>query len=223
MVDIDKKVILLLPSKTGTNSIKKCFIESGFNFAQPIKKITYPVYHSTLKEIIEIYDIDKNNLNEYKILHFVRNPFERFISAWIHQIEIMGWNNFKLNDIISMVETYKNLSRYDTDKFYEKFYGSVKYKDNFYKNNNWGGLRFWWEQNWWNDLEANINFFKLEDIKFSTKKISEYIECDLKELDLIRPNSNKNENIDYSIYKKEFENRIFDLYKADYIKYNYEF
>lgn len=223
MVDIKNKIILLLPSKTGTNSIKKCFVESGINFSDPINKSSYPIYHSTISEILYLFDIKKEELKNFKILHFIRDPYDRFISSWIHQSEIMGWYNFKLDDMIGMVEKNKHLVRHNTDNFYQSFYGDISYKNKFFKNNNWGGLRFWWEQNWWNDLETPTKIFKLEDIKDSTESISEYIGHDLKKLPHIRPNMIEKNINDYSVYKKVYGNRVYDLYKNDYILFDYEF
>lgn len=223
MVDIKNKIILLLPSKTGSNSIRKCFNESGFDFIEPKNKSNYPTYHSTISEIIHLFDIKKEELKNFKILHFIRHPYNRFISSWIHQSEIMGWYSLKLDDIISMVEKHKHLVRYNTDEFYKNFYGDTSYKDRFFKNNNWGGLRFWWEQNWWNDLEIPTKIFKLEDIMDSTESISEYLGCDLKNLPNLRPNIMRKNINDYSIYKEVYGDRVYELYKNDYILFDYEF
>ena len=126
MVSNKHKLILLTPPKTASNSIIRSLEEIGVVFNTPLKNVKHPITHLTLDEIIDLYNIQ--NIDEYKVIQFVRNPFDRFISAYIHQIEIMGREDISLEQMIEKVETYKNISKTNMDNFYEKFYGGLTYK-----------------------------------------------------------------------------------------------
>lgn len=221
MISKKHKLILLVPPKTGSNSIKKCFEDANIVFDSPIKKLQFPIYHSTLSEILLAYDISYEDLNKYKILQITRNPYERYMSSWIHQNEIIGFET-KIEIFTENLKKYKNLLRIDINQFYIKFYGSLNYRDKFYKNNNWGGLRFWWEQNWWNDLEVPIKNFKLENIKNDINELSKYVNIELNMLPKIRPNMDKNNNYDYINHINIVKNDIMELYINDFKLYNYD-
>jgi hypothetical protein len=227
MVSKKNKVIFLLPPKTGSTSLKKCLIDAGINFSNQIKRVDYPVYHSTLSEIMEVYDIKENELDEYKIVQIVRNPFDRFISAWQHQIDIssrMLSTSYSLSEMINKVEFHKNLLPNEIDKFYELFYGSVKFKINSFKNGTWGGMRFWCEQNWWNTKTDTTKYFKLEDLKTNTSELSDYIKINLSSLPHIKPNSQSKRNLDYrAYYTEENMNSVKKLFNNDITLFNYEF
>jgi L-rhamnose mutarotase len=57
----------------------------------------------------------------------------------------------------------------------------------------------------------------------STESISEYLGCDLKNLPNLRPNIMRKNINDYSIYKEVYGDRVYELYKNDYILFDYEF
>ena len=220
MVSNKHKLILLTPPKTASNSIIRSLEEIGVVFNTPLKNVVHPLTHLTLDEIIDLYDIQ--NIDEYRVIQFVRNPFDRFISAYIHQIEIMGREDISLREIIEKVETYKDISKTNIDKFYEEFYGGLIYKQIKFHNKNWGGLRFWWEQNWWNESKKEIKIFKFEEITKDIKPLSEYINIELVGLKNIRPNMGEKNIVNYESFKNEFGKKIYDMYINDFKLYEYE-
>jgi hypothetical protein len=89
---------------------------------------------------------------------------------------------------------------------------------------NWGGSRFYFEQNWFNDINANIKYFKLENLQNSTKELSEYLNIKISEF----PHINKNiKNISESKYKLFYNNvgkdMVSEMYNNDLKMFGYEF
>jgi hypothetical protein len=72
--------------------------------SNPTKHVDYPIYHSTLTEIMEVYNVKEDELGDYKIIQIVRNPFDRFISAWRHQMEIVSRFTNTPHYVISLPE-----------------------------------------------------------------------------------------------------------------------
>ena len=70
-----------MPPKTASNSIRTTLEEQGVVFLKDTQKL--PQVHLKLSEIINRYDID--NLDDYKIIQIVRNPYSRFVSSFFFQ------------------------------------------------------------------------------------------------------------------------------------------
>lgn len=223
MVSKYNKFIFLLPPKTASTSFTKCLIDSGIKLSNPIKNTEYPQYHLTLSELTHCYDITNEEIKDYKIIQIVRNPYDRFISAWIHQKEILGYD-IKLDELISKLNQYKKLLPNNINSFYVKFYNTIQFKYKSFSEGNWGGCRFWYEQNWWNDINMHVEYFKLEDIKINITPISDYIGIKLNPLEKIKQNPNSYRKEDYRYYYTENNmNIIKSLYINDIEKYEYEF
>ena len=73
-----KKIIFLLPPKTGSSSLAKMIKDNGFEFEMVKTQL-----HPFLSEIIEYHKIQ--NISEYKIYQLCRNPFDRIISSFYFQ------------------------------------------------------------------------------------------------------------------------------------------
>jgi hypothetical protein len=58
MIDKNKKIIVLMPPKTASNSIKLTLKKQGVNFSNPTKKTTSPLIHLKLNEIVDLFEID---------------------------------------------------------------------------------------------------------------------------------------------------------------------
>lgn len=216
------KLIFLLPPKTGSTSLKWCLISSKISFDPVINIPNHPTIHLLLSEILKAYNIKKDELNQYKIIQITRNPYDRFISAVYHQ-NIIIKNNHTVSEYLEKLNKYLYMLPDNQDLFYEKFYTIASHKENNFKNNEWGGLRFWFKQEWWNDIGANVNYFKLESITENLGELSEFINIKLRDFPHARPaNSNRNNK-----YEKYFnETTIIDfkkLYDSDVKKFNYEF
>lgn len=217
------RIILITPPKTGTHSITSYIKNSGIESEAPVNSVNYPVYHLTLSEICKVYDIPYSDLNYFKILQCVRNPYSRMVSAWLHQNAILN-RKIDFNQLLSNVKQNKHLLPDNIDKFYVSFYGDIEHKNKSFRAGNWGGLRFYFEQNWFNDINVNIKYFKLEDLQKSTRELSEYLNIEILEF----PHINKNiKDISQSKYKSFYRNiqkdMISEMYSVDIKMFNYEF
>jgi hypothetical protein len=219
MISVKDKIILLLPPKTGSTSLRTCFTMSNVKFDVPIIKPDFPYYHLTLSELLLYHSIKINEIKNYKIIQITRNPYDRFISAWKHHNRLTK-KNISLDTIIKdLVENYHLLLN-NNDLFYVNFYGSINHKEAAFKKNNWGGIRFWYAQSWWNDLDANVHHYKLEDLSKNTDHLSDLIGISLKQLPHMRQG-----NISYNDYSSCFtsnvKNFINEKYTEDIIKFEY--
>ena len=139
VVSFKEKLIFLTPPKCSTYSLNKFLVDSNVSLNNPINHPQHPFYHPTLKEIIQAYNI--SNIKEYKIIQIVRNPYDRFISSYVHEQKLLK-KSLNLDNYISQIEQYKSLLPNNIDKFYKDFYQTLEYKNFYYKENSWGGLRF---------------------------------------------------------------------------------
>ena len=217
------RVILITPPKTGTHSITRYIKDSGIESEAPVNLVNYPIYHLTLSEICKVYDIPYSDLNYFKILQCVRNPYNRMVSAWLHQIAILN-SKVDFTQLLSNIKKNKHLLPNNVDEFYVSFYGGIEHKNKSFKAGNWGGLRFYFEQNWFNDINASIKYFKLEDLQKSTKELSEYLNIKISEF----PHVNKSiKDIPESKYKLFYSNAqkdtVSEMYGNDIKMFNYEF
>jgi hypothetical protein len=219
---IDKeKIILLLPPKTASNSFRKLLLDSGFRFRPPMREVNYPVYHLTLSEICYVYKIPTDQIGTYKIIQIVRNPYDRFVSAWFHQMDILK-TKISLDDLIERLNLYKHLLPNQIDDFYNRFYGNTSHKEKSFARGNWGGLRFYFNQCDWNDLNAKIHYFKLENLTENINPLSELINFKLADLPKIKVNSSTRE--DFTLYYTEKQKKsIEELFINDFKNLDYEF
>lgn len=221
IVSKENKIILITPPKTGTYSITNYLDKHVENKSNPIINVNWPIYHLTLSEICYVFDIKTKELKNYKIIQCIRNPYMRIASAYFHQMELI---NMKLNfeQFLEKIKELKYLLPYNLDEFYVKFYGDINYKYNSFKNNNWGGARFYYDQIWFNDLNVdNIKYFKLEDLSLDTTPLSTFLDIQTIEF----PHINKNKiSIDYkTLYTESLISIVNVLYKNDLKYFNYEF
>lgn len=215
MVNKEKKIIFLLPPKVGSSSIVYWLNQLGIK-ENPLYYLPHPSLHLTLKELCNLHGIPYSDLIHYKIIQITRNPLDRFISSYKHQNKLI---NFSLNpnDFLSHLKKYIYLLPNNLDEFYKKFYGDLKYKYYSYSNNTWGGIRFYYNQIWWNDLDASVKYFKLEDLIHSTDLLANYLNIPSSPL----PHVNK---LNLNINQTDFDQKeILNLFINDYKILNYEF
>jgi hypothetical protein len=187
-----------------------------------IETPNHPTIHLLLSETLKAYNIKIDELNQYKIIQVTRNPYDRFVSAVYHQ-NIITKKNYTVSEYLEELDKYLNLLPNNQDLYYEKFYGTILHKENNFKKNEWGGLRFWFKQEWWNDIGADVNYFKLESITKNLEELSEFINIKLVDFPYIRPGSS-NRNHKYEKYFNETTRINFEkLYNSDVEKFNYEF
>jgi hypothetical protein len=221
MIIEKEKIILLLPPKTASNSLRKLLMDSGFYFRPPIRKVDYPIYHLTLSEICYVYNIPIDQLTNYKIIQIVRNPYDRFISAWFHQMDILK-TKMSLDELIEKLGDFKHLLPNETDSFYESFYGSIEHKKKSFARGNWGGLRFYFNQTYWNDMNAIIHYFKLEELTEDISSLSELINFKLDDLPKIKVNSSTRADFN-NYYTDDQKKQVQKLFTDDFKDLDYEF
>jgi hypothetical protein len=78
MIDKNKKTIVLMPPKTASNSVRILLEQFGYNFYKDLNLSNIPQIHLMLSEIIKLYNIV--DLEEYKIIQVVRDPYHRYVS-----------------------------------------------------------------------------------------------------------------------------------------------
>jgi hypothetical protein len=190
MIDKNKKIIVLMPPKTASNSIKLTLKKQGVNFSNPTKKTTSPLIHLKLNEIVDLFEID--NLQEYKIFQIVRNPYIRFVSSYFHQMRIL--NNVKTIKFINYDLNQFSKHLYDTIKsenFLKNFYGDTSFIEMSIKNGiSWGGSRLYETQLSWKNLDCDITYFKLEEVSKNIEPISDFLKIPLPKLDFVNSFSN---------------------------------
>jgi hypothetical protein len=223
IVSKKNKIILITPPKTGTHSITQYLKNGGIENEIPNNFVNYPIYHLTLSEICNVYNISNNDLNNYKILQCVRNPYNRMVSAWRHQLIILN-KKIKFMELLKKIKDHKHLLPNDIDEFYKSFYSSIEHKNKSFRNGNWGGLRFYFEQNWFNDVNANIKYFKLEDLKHSTEELSNYLHIKTLKFPHINKNNDNMDASDYKLFYTDVEkNMVNKMYMNDIKLFGYEF
>ncbi len=217
------KIILITPPKTGTHSITEYLLKSGIQSDKPTIFPNYPIYHLSLSEICKVYDISAESLLNYKIIQCVRNPYNRMVSAWLHQNSILNTDT-SFSDLLIKVKENKHLLPNDVDSFYISFYGSIEHRRQSFRKGNWGGLRFYFEQNWFNDVNVDVKYFKLENLSKSTKELSDFLNIKESEFPHMNKNVNNKNELDYKyVYTDSEKSLVDDMYSVDIKMFDYEF
>lgn len=218
VVSLKHKLIFLTPPRCSTYSLRDFLDKGNIKMDEPIRSLTTPFYHATLSEIVYAYNINLKDLKNYKIIQVTRNPINRFISSYFYQQKILGIK-FDFESFISRVEQLKYLLPENPNEFFLNFYRSEEYKLEQYSVNQHGGLRFYYNQTWWNNLyiSPEINYFKLEDISSNSSPL-----CDLLNISpsINYPSSNTYPQ-DIKPILNLYKHRIYNLFLEDFIKFNY--
>lgn len=213
------KLIILLPPKTGSSSLRNLFFSYAGGFVRPIfRKLPYPHYHLTLSELMYVHAINKQNLGNYAILQVTRNPFSRFISSWKHQEQILE-RKIDAQELLDHLLVTKSLLPNAWEEFYQQFYDDSAHQAKSFKKGNWGGLRFFCDQIDWNDLGAKVNYIKLEDLSRDSTELSDFVGKKLPQLEKKNAGHYSSEiNLTYSQ-----KSVLYKLFEADFKMLNYEF
>ena len=229
VVSFKHKLIFLTPPKCSTYSLKVFLDKCGIQMDEPVRPLSIPFYHTTLSEIIYCYNIGLNELKNYKIIQIVRNPYDRFLSSYFHQTQLLNIDKDKIidnkffNTFISQIESFKYLLPENTNEFFSNFYQNEEYKWYHFNINQHGGIRFYYNQSWWNNINKSIkiNYFKLEDINKDINPLKNLLNINNTHL-----YSTENRR-SHSILKLKnlifkHKDRIYNLFKEDFKKFNYE-
>ena len=209
------KVIILTPSKCSTHSLKTFLESAGIEFDEPKREVNNIFYHSLLSEICYAYYIPPHRLSEFKIIQIVRNPYDRMISSYFSQKQIFPLLP-TFDGFLDNLQRSKYLLPFNVDEFYTQFYGDFNYKKHSLSNGNWGGLRFYFDQSWWNNLGANVSYFKLENINQDSSKLCNFL--GINQQPYPKVNSKNYNKISLTPQNKEV---IYNLYTNDFKMYDY--
>lgn len=223
MVSKTQKLIFLLPPKTATNSLRITVEENGFIFNSLNDSFEEPKLHLKLDEIVEFYNID--SLDGYKVIQISRNPYDRMISSYYHQLRIFNRPDIESNILISgytfdQFLTHLN-STINSENFIEDFYGESTYINYVIENaRTWGGTRFYQTQSSWKNLECDYYHFKLDDLVNDISPLSNLINLPLTPLTQINTNP---EEVDYELHKTPQNKLIIqNLFSEDFDNFGYE-
>jgi hypothetical protein len=220
MISKEKKIILLLPPKTASTSIGDAFKKSKINFDQPTKNVDYPIFHPKLSEICETHNIE--NLEEYKILQFTRNPYYRFVSSYYQLLRIspknekIAFNGLNFKEFVFHIDKCK-LSK----NFIKELFGDdTHYYENIRMKRSWSGVRMFDEQLAHNDMGCKIKYFKIEDLSINLELVSSFISTKIGPV----YNLNKNRvNVNYdNLLDSEIKDVIYKNFISDFTVLGYE-
>jgi hypothetical protein len=217
MISKKDKLIFLMPPKTASTSLTNTLKKSGISFLFP-NQVTSPLSHLKLDEIIKIYDV--HNLAEYKILQIVRDPYQRFISAYfqlmkiIHNVDNIKFKNYELNQFTKHLYESKK-----SENFITNFFGNTSFVENKIKNNEgWGGTRLFDTQISWKNLDCEITYFKLEDISRDVSSLSNLINLPINSFDFLNSTGKKNH---LEMIDEEMKRIINELFYDDFKSFQY--
>lgn len=219
MIDKNKKLIVLMPPKTGSNSVRVLLNQLGYVFFKNSIQ-TSPQVHLKLDEIVKQYDV--TDLSSYKIIQVVRNPYYRFVSSFFFQKKIVPLN-FTVNFRDYSLEEFSSLllSSKKSNDFIKNFYGDDSYVNYCIQNGiSWGGTRFYDNQIGWNNLGVEVNYFKLEDLSLNVSKLEDFLSTSIDKLPIVNSQSL---NLDYlSLITPTVKDVVVELFREDFDNFDYE-
>lgn len=206
-----------MPPKTASNSIRWLLEKLGYVFSKD-SKIVYPQIHLKLSEILDMYNVE--DLEEYKVMQIVRDPYHRFVSSFYFQQKILPIRytpKFKNYNILEFSNHLYESKK--TENFIESFYGDKHYVNRCIENGtSWGGSRLYDTQLSWNDTGAEVTYFKLETLSSDVTELESYLETNIKQLPKL--NSQDLENYT-SLITSEIKKIVCELFEDDFQKFNY--
>lgn len=207
-----------MPPKTASTSTTWMLENLGYVFS--IKtRIVYPHSHLKLSEILDMHNVD--NLDEYKVMQIVRNPYHRFVSSFYFYKKIIP---------IDYNPTFKNLNFSDfsnhlyqskkSENFVKSFYGDENFVNACIKyGKSWGGTRLYDKQSDWDDVGIDVKYFKIETLTSDISELESFLGTPIKQFPKL--NSQNLENYS-SLITPEIKEIITDLFDEDFVKFGYE-
>ena len=221
MVLRDKKLIFLLPSKTGSSSLTKMFKDNGINF-----EFSYGHKHPFLSEVLKSNKIP--DFFNYKIYQLCRNPVDRMVSAYFFQRQIIkqkdkyrDFFDLDFNDFIKLVTDNTHHLPDHVNKFCHNVFKDMDFGQKGSPNGY--GVRFYLPQIKWNDTGMKINYLKLEELSQDCSILSEILKTDIKfELPKVNVTKKKTAEPYIDMYNNESLELLVNTYKEDFKILQYE-
>ena len=213
-----KKIIFLLPPKTGSSSFVKMIKDSGFEFEMVETRL-----HPFLSEIIEYYEIE--DIGEYKIYQLCRNPFDKMISSFYFQKKIIKdkkrykkFIDLSFDDFVKLITNNVHLLPNSIDSFCENVFNDSEFSTRHLPSAY--GIRFYIPQTKWINKNVDVTYLKIEDLNKDLSILQNILDTDKK---LILPKINSNHlDIPYNeMYNNESIEMIQKVYNEDFLKLNY--
>ena len=206
-----------MPPKTASNSIRVLLQQFEYLFSNHLK-IGLPQIHLRMSEIIDLFDV--SDLSEYKIIQITRNPYHRYVSSFFHQNRIIPekYNpNFKNYNLIEFSKHLLDSKK--SNNFIESFYGDTSFINTSIKSGeSWGGSRLFDTQLSWDDLGANVEYFKLENLSYDISELGNFLGVRLKKLPMI---NSRGLNNHMDLITPEIKDIVVELFDEDFTKFNY--
>jgi hypothetical protein len=221
MVSKKHKLIFLVPPKTASTSVFTTLAESGIerDFIPP--SLGQPRMHLKLSEIKTLFNIP--SFEDYTIIQIVRNPYYRMVSSYYQQLRTMPKDDYldiKFRNMSFSEYVHHLLDSKNSDNFITSFYGDNNFVETqISEGKTWGGLRLFDNQADWNDLDENVNYFKLEDVTIDFSPVSNLIGVDVPQLNLINVNPTE---VDYDeLLTDDLKIIIRELFHKDFETFSY--
>lgn len=206
-----------MPPKTASNSIRSLLENLGYEFSKNFR-IVHPQIHLKLSEILDIYNVE--NLEGYKIMQVVRDPYQRFVSSFYYQKKVLPANHDSKLKNLNFSEFSNHL--YDakkTNDFIKNFYGDESYINRCIHNGDgWGGSRLFDTQASWDTIGTNVKYFKLENLSSDVSELESYLETPINKFPKL--NSQDLQNYD-SLITPEIKQIVTELFQEDFDKFGY--
>jgi hypothetical protein len=221
MVSKEHKLIFLVPPKTASTSVFNTIGEYGIERDVVPPSPGQPTIHLKLSEIKRIFEIP--SFEGYTIIQIVRNPYYRMVSSYYQQLRTMPKDDYLDIEFRNMSFSQYVHHLYDaknSDNFIRNFYGDNDFVETqISEGKTWGGLRFFDNQVDWNDLNENVNYFKLENISNDFSPVSNLIGIDIPQLNSINVNPTE---VDYDeLLTDDLKIIIRELFDKDFESFSY--
>ena len=215
MVLKNKKVIFLLPSKTGSTAFTKLLNENNIEYEN-----SGLFKHPFLSEVLKTQNI--KDFYNYDIYQLCRNPIERMVSAYFFQRQIIQNKEkydkfFKLNfnEFVELITNNTALLPDHTNRFCYNVFNDVDFGKSTSPTGY--GVRFYLPQVKWNDTGMKVKYLKLENLTKDCSSLSSILETN-KKLSLPKVNITKKKTKKpyIEMYNKKSLDLLIDTYQEDF-------
>ena len=145
------------------------------------------------------------------------------VSSYYQQLRTMPKDDYldiKFRNMSFSEYVHHLLDSKKSDNFITSFYGDNNFVETqISEGKTWGGLRLFDNQADWNDLDENVNYFKLEDVTIDFSPVSNLIGVDVPQLNLINVNPTE---VDYDeLLTDDLKIIIRELFHKDFETFSY--